>query len=188
MRFFFIFLLIIFSNCSVDNKKVYMCGERECVDKKEVDEYFAKNIAIEVLIKEEKKNKSVDLVKLNLNTENKKKYDKSNKKSSKKALKDKKKTEREKIKKELIERRKVAKIKAKKEQKLSKIKKKKDKKEILKKIKKTKSKDKTKENNNEKEIVSNKICLVLNKCDIDEIAEHLKKIGEKKAYPDISKY
>ena len=96
MRFFFIFLLIIFSNCSVDNKKVYMCGERECVDKKEVDEYFAKNIAIEVLIKEEKKNKSVDLVKLNLNTENKKKYDKSNKKSSKKALKDKKKNRKRK--------------------------------------------------------------------------------------------
>ena len=48
MRFFLISLLIVFTSCSMNKNKVYICGDRECIDKKEIDEYFEKNISLEV--------------------------------------------------------------------------------------------------------------------------------------------
>ena len=56
-----------------------MCGERECVNKKEAEIFFSDNFIIEVIVKEGKNNKSFNLVKLNTNqitkvsNENKKK-------------------------------------------------------------------------------------------------------------------
>ena len=52
-----------------------MCGERECLNKKEAKEYFEKNLSLEVKIIKEKKEKNFDLVKLNTNpiNQNKKK-------------------------------------------------------------------------------------------------------------------
>ena len=52
--------------CGSTNK-VYMCGDRPCVDKKEFKAYFAENLTIEVQTKTDKKNNTIDLVKLNTN-------------------------------------------------------------------------------------------------------------------------
>ena len=38
-------------------KKVYVCGDRPCIDKKEFNEYFAKNLTIEVTTLENVKRK-----------------------------------------------------------------------------------------------------------------------------------
>ena len=69
---FFLFFLFVIS-CST-SKKVYMCGDQVCLDKKEFKEYFAQNLILEVQIKNKKKSPSVDLVKLNTNTEFNDKY------------------------------------------------------------------------------------------------------------------
>ena len=45
-------------------RSAYICGERECVDKKEFKEYFAKNLILEIQTKKSKK-AQVDLVMLN---------------------------------------------------------------------------------------------------------------------------
>ena len=43
-----------------------MCGDHKCIDKKEYNDYFAKNLSIEVDLKNKKnKDRSIDLVKLN---------------------------------------------------------------------------------------------------------------------------
>ena len=51
-----------------------MCGDRACLDKKEFKEYFAKNLIVEIKLKDSKKNSNFDLVQLNSpSNENKKK-------------------------------------------------------------------------------------------------------------------
>ena len=45
-------------------RNAYICGEMECVDKKEFKEYFAKNLILEIQTKKSKK-AQVDLVMLN---------------------------------------------------------------------------------------------------------------------------
>jgi len=42
-----------------------MCGDEQCIDRKEFREYFANNLAVEILTKKNKKKSSIDLVKLN---------------------------------------------------------------------------------------------------------------------------
>ena len=60
--FFLLFLL----GCA-SGKSVLICGDHECINKKEADLYFQENMSIEVKIVEikEKKEKIYDLVKLN---------------------------------------------------------------------------------------------------------------------------
>ena len=53
----------------MNNKISYICGERECVDKKERDKYFKKNLSLEVKTFSKKKDKEIDLIKLNVNSE-----------------------------------------------------------------------------------------------------------------------
>ena len=65
MKHIFVFLFLILVSCSTSNK-TYLCGDRACVDKKEFKEHFAKNLTIEIQSKKNKKNSSIDLVKLNL--------------------------------------------------------------------------------------------------------------------------
>src|SRR6056300_1009705 len=67
MKFFFIIFFMFLLGCGSTNK-VYMCGDRPCVDKKEFKAYFAENLTIEVQTKTDKKNNTIDLVKLNTNT------------------------------------------------------------------------------------------------------------------------
>ena len=65
---FFLFLL----SCSSANK-AYVCGDHLCADKKEFNEYFSKNLIIEIELKKKIKIEDSDLVKLNTDTSNKKK-------------------------------------------------------------------------------------------------------------------
>ena len=54
----FIILLIIVSSCSYD-KQTYICGDRPCINKAEKEEYFKKNMIIEIKKKNDKDKKNV---------------------------------------------------------------------------------------------------------------------------------
>jgi len=183
MRIFLVILFLILVNCSSSNKYTYMCGERECVDKKEIDEYFEKNLSVEVLILNKENNESLDLVKLNLLSRDQKKQIKDKSVNKKKILKFKKSEEKKILKKRLKEERKLAKLKIKEEKKSIKLNKKKKNQSVKKKIKQIKFK----KEKNVNRIKNNKICYIVEKCDIDEISKHLIEIGKKKDYPDITK-
>ena len=77
MKILLIFFFIL-ASCSTFNdskvKKVYICGDHECKNKKEINEYFENNISIEIftLSKSSKKDKDFDLVELNMSNEDKK--------------------------------------------------------------------------------------------------------------------
>ena len=66
-KIYFLFIIFLFS-CSNTGKRVYICGDHPCKDKKEIEEYFKDNISIEVYVieSEKKKNKNRDLVELNI--------------------------------------------------------------------------------------------------------------------------
>ena len=77
MKILFISFFILVS-CSTfsDSKvtKVYICGDHECKNKKEINEYFENNISIEIytLSRSSKKDKDFDLVELNMSNDDKK--------------------------------------------------------------------------------------------------------------------
>jgi len=171
----FLFILILFlTSCSAANL-VYMCGERECVDKKEANEYFEKNLSLEAKIFEKEKEKTFDLVKLNVDsvrTKSKKLDKKILSKLEKKRIKEEKRLAKIQIKKE--------RERIKKEKKLFKAnKEEEEEKSNVKKINKPKIKKITKKDA--------KFCILPKKCDIDEITIYLKKIGEEKDYPNLTK-
>ena len=63
-----ILVLVIFfflSNCSKP-KTVLICGDHICINKVEAQQYFEKNLSIEVQVVDYKKKKEIDLVELNL--------------------------------------------------------------------------------------------------------------------------
>ena len=77
MKILLIFFFILASCSSINNnkvKKVYICGDHECANKKEINDYFKNNISIEIytLSKSSKKDKDFDLVELNMSNEDKK--------------------------------------------------------------------------------------------------------------------
>ena len=69
-----LFLTIFFLICSCSSigsdkyKKVYICGDHECKNNREINDYFKNNISIEVytISSSSKKNKEFDLVELNI--------------------------------------------------------------------------------------------------------------------------
>ena len=78
MKILLFFLIIFTLNCvgGKDTKvrKIYICGDHECENKKEVEEYFKSNISIEVytINTSSKKNMDYDLVQLNMSDKDKK--------------------------------------------------------------------------------------------------------------------
>ena len=64
-----IYFLIFFLLMSCTNiNRTYLCGDRECLDKKEYKSYFEKNLVIEMKISSKNKSKkTIDLVALNSN-------------------------------------------------------------------------------------------------------------------------
>ena len=64
MKFIYIILLSLLVSCGT-TKKTFICGDRQCIDKKEFKEYFDKNLIVEIQTKKLKKNLSIDLAKLN---------------------------------------------------------------------------------------------------------------------------
>ena len=134
MKLLYLFLILFLFSCSSLEKQSYICGDRPCIDKKEYNEYFAKNLIIEVS-NSQKNKKKINLVELNTNRSTEKK--RSNK-DFRLQEKIKKKSEKERLKAEkirLLEKRKIKqreiKFKAKKEKQLAKASKSKQKKEKI---------------------------------------------------------
>jgi hypothetical protein len=205
--YFFCFLLVL--SCST-TKKEYVCGDHPCVDKKEFNEYFSKNLIVEVKFNKNKKDKKIDLVNLNTKLIDKKFIDNNSKLSKKiEARKQKEMKKKEKIR--VLEERKIKKDKEKKAikerkkiAKYSKLKKKNKDAEkkhsnemVLMKPDTSNSTPKYKEklikkSNNNSAINSTKvedikdICGDMKDCDINKITELLIKKGRDKPYPNIT--
>jgi len=209
MKYLYFLLFITFISCSV-TKKVYMCGDRACLDKKEFKEYFAKNLIVEIKLKDSKKNSNFDLVQLNSpSNENKKKISSikiNNKKLDKKKQKILIRNEKAKLKNVRKQKRKDEKLIIREnKKKLATLKKQKKQKKINTKVSlQNKSKKTVKapikkkiqiEERVEKKVESisgvrslkeSSICINIKDCDIDKIAELLINKGRQKSFPNIS--
>ena len=182
MKFFFLFFVILFLvNCS-KAKTVLVCGDHICINKKEAEHYFQENLSIEVrLINKKKDNNEIDLVELNLNENQKgeKKISIFSKNKTNKDLKTLSNEEITKIKKNIKNKRKKRQIVRKtidNEKKMNNKEKKiiREKNKIL----------KNNVNKRRKDVVD--VCIILEKCNIDEISKYLLKQGKKKDFPDIT--
>ena len=175
-------LTILFLTVSCNKPKtVLICGDHVCVNKTEAEQYFQENLTIEVRVVDNKFENEIDLVELNLNEnqDGNKKISIFSKKDTKKDLKVLSNEEITKIKRNIKNKnkdkkyaKKVIKKKQKsinKEKKINKVEQ-----EIL---------DK-RDNKKYKDIVD--ICLILKKCNIEEISKYLLKKGKKKKFPDIT--
>lgn len=199
MKYFFILLFLTLLSCA-PGKKVFICGDRPCIDKKEFDKYFAENFIIEIQPNKKKKEKIIDLVKLNTSYKEKKNTNKKNSNLANNKLN--KKEERAILK--------AQKVRLKNERKLDKIKRKnkiKEEKTLAKLNKKRSSKKiKTAAKNIDEKKISNKnnslkktkdisnigntanknLCEDIKDCDIDKIADLLIKKGKEKKFPSIN--
>ncbi len=167
MRLLLSFIFLFLLNCSSPisgGKRIYICGDHPCVNKKEVEEYFNNNISIEVytITSDKEKKENFDLVELNLLKDKLRSQDKIQ-------ISEKKKN----IKKQIKERKKIAKLKMKKVDDLSKPTKIPKNKEIVKKKKPS-------------QFTFVRICKNLEECDIDKISKIIMDIGKEKDYPDIN--
>ena len=161
MKYFSYIFLFFLISCSTPFSKVervYICGDHECKNDKEIKEYFANNISIEVFTVETSKNQDerFDLAELNM-LEDKLKSDDKIKISEKK----------QKIRKDINERKRIAKLKIKKIEEPQKI------------IKTVKTKPPSK-------ITFIRICKNLKECDIDKISKIIMDIGKNKDFPNIT--
>ena len=158
LLYIFLFFLISCSTPFSKVERVYICGDHECKNDKEIKEYFANNISIEVFTVETSKNQDerFDLAELNM-LEDKLKSDDKIKISEKK----------QKIKKDINERQRIAKLKIKKIEEPQKL------------IKTVKTKPPSK-------ITFIRICKNLKECDIDKISKIIMDIGKNKDFPNIT--
>ena len=187
MKYLFLFFILFYlSNCSKP-KTVLICGDHVCVNKAEAQQYFEENLVLEVKIINEKNNKNIDLVELNLREdENGNKevnvYSKDDTKQNLKTLSNKQKKLIKKKIKDKKRKKKVAKKKIEQSKESKEINKKK-----IRKIKESNQKDNIFLNNvnkNTKKVVD--ICTLLEKCNIKEISNYLLIQGKNKNFPDIT--
>ena len=204
MKFTYSVLFLVLLSCNTV-KKEYVCGNHPCANKKEFNEYFAKNLTIEIKSQKNKKNKNIDLIKLNTDSSDFKKNDRKKlKKEEKIRVKiEQQELEAEKIR--MLEEQKIRENEERKQLELAKIKKLKEKnikneisnkKELVNKIVKkplaTKKKTAVKSTNNtsinsvKSQNKKKSICDEIKDCDIDKIAELLKKKQKNKPFPNIS--
>tara|TARA_B100000700_G_scaffold79157_1_gene89057 strand:+ start:14369 stop:14884 length:516 start_codon:yes stop_codon:yes gene_type:complete len=170
MRFlyYFIFILIFGCTSTFDRaERVYICGDHECVDKKEVREYFDNNISIEVYaISSDKNNdENFDLADLNMLEDKLRSKDKINISEKKKNIKN-----------QIKERKKLAKLKMKKVE---------TKKEVIQSKEIAKKQEGIKKREPSK-FTFIRICKDMDECDIDKIAKIIMDIGKQKDYPNIA--
>ena len=201
MRLIYVFFYLLVLSCNTV-KKEYVCGDHPCIDKKEFNEYFSKNLSIEIKTQKNKKNKTADLVKLNTDTSLVKKNVNRN---SKKDEKIRKKLEKEQLKVDKIRLLKERKVRENKEKNNTAKLKKNNIKSIKNKIKNNREQvdkvvDKIPEE--KKPIIKNtknvssinaansknvkNICDEIKDCDIEKIAELLIKKGKDKPFPNIA--
>tara|TARA_Y100000816_G_C25888521_1_gene463538 strand:+ start:206 stop:760 length:555 start_codon:yes stop_codon:yes gene_type:complete len=176
----FIISIFLLASCS-KTKTVLICGDHVCINKKEAEQYFEDNLSLEVKIIDKKKQNKIDLVELNLKTNenNVKKVSITEKKETNKNIKILSNNEIKEKKMELKKREKIAKLENLKKKKTKVLKDKIEKNKEIKLIKVRKTKDKS-----EKQIVD--VCTILEKCNIEEISKYLIEIGKKKGFPDIT--
>ena len=157
---FLIFTFFLILGCTSFNtektEKVYICGNRECKNKKEISEYFKKNISIEVytISKSKKKDRDYDLVELNMTNDEKKEIISLA-------------NEKKQIEENLKKRKQIAKIDLQKGEVVKKIKP----------IKKTMVRPK---------ITLVKICKNSIECDISDVAKKILDRANKNKYPDLT--
>ena len=180
-----ILILFFFSNCSKP-KTVLICGDHVCVNKAEAEQFFEENLSIEVQIMDQKADKKIDLIELNLNnnTSVKREVNVFTKKETNKKLKKLSKKEIENIKKNIKkqnEKREIAKKINKKNDNINQKK--------VKKIQKRENKETYDLKNNvdkrQKKVVD--VCTIIKKCNIEEITKYLLNEGKNKDFPDITK-
>jgi len=182
-----IFLLI--ASCAT--KKVYICGDHQCINKKEAKQYFEENMILEIQIIDKNKSiKSYDLVELNTKNSNnlevkkvkeRKKLRILNKKEIKEIENNLKKNETKKVNK------KIAKLKV--------LKSNKNKNKSQLQLKRNEIKKTFEEINRipkidtsqTETIYKNEICLKIKNCDIESISKYLIKKGNQKDFPSLSK-
>ena len=69
MKKIIIFLFIFTLHACSKPKTVLICGDHVCINKAEAEQYFEDNLTLEVQIIDNKKKQNVDLVQLNLNSD-----------------------------------------------------------------------------------------------------------------------
>ena len=176
-----IILFFFIISCS-KTKTVLICGDHICINSKEAEQFFEDNLSLEVKIVDKKEKSKIDLVELNLksNENNVRTVSITEKRNTKENIKILSNDEIKEKKAELKKRKKISKLKdiEKRKKKITKNKKD-DKKKVNKSIKVQKT-----ENKSENQIVD--ICVILEKCSIDEISKYLIEQGKKKGFPDIT--
>ena len=185
MKNILILLFIFFlSNCSKP-KTVLICGDHVCINKAEAEQYFEKNLSIEVQVIGKIKSSEIDLVELSLNEDHKKdkKITLLSKKNTNKKVKKLSSSEITEIKKKIKNHKnkeKIAKKRIKDQKKFNskKIKKKKKLKQDIDEI--------AQKNMNKNFKKADDVCTIIKKCSIDEISKYLLKQGKKKNFPDIT--
>ena len=66
---YLLILFIILTSCT-SSKRVFICGDHECINKEEAKLFFEQNLSIEVKIIKKKKKNYYNLVKLNTESSN----------------------------------------------------------------------------------------------------------------------
>ena len=64
-NFLLIILILLLVSCS-KTKTVLICGDHVCINKNEAEQYFEDNLSLEVKIIDKKEKNKIDLVELNL--------------------------------------------------------------------------------------------------------------------------
>ena len=179
MKYIILFILILFvTNCSKP-KTVLICGDHICINKAEAKQYFEDNLTLEVKVIDNKVDREVDLVELNLKNNNgKKEISILPKSKTNKNLKTLSNDQIDKIKKKLKNKKKQKRVVKKIVETEKKIEKENKVKPINKEIIKN---DVNKKN---KEVVD--VCTIIEKCSIEEISKYLLEQGRKKDFPDIT--
>ena len=190
MKLLIFIIFLILSACSKP-KTVLICGDHICVNNKEAEQYFEKNLTLEVKIISDKKPEITDLVQLNLNrnSKNSRKISINEKQNTNKKIRTLSNKEIKKIKKEVKVRNKNNKndlttIKKKSEKLITK-------KQKVKKNNKVNLRDNKLDKNFKKDNIKIKqkvadVCLIVNKCSIDEISKYLIDEYKNKPFPDIT--
>ena len=168
MKIFLLTIIVLLVSCS-KHQSILICGDHKCVNKAEAKQYFEENLTLEVQIITKNEKTNYSLVDLNIKGDEPKikVFKNKNKKIVKKLSKD-----------EVREK----KAELKKKRKISKQKKELAKKEVVLR-KKNKINTLSSYNSNDN---SQDICIKLEKCDIDSIANYLIKVNNEKDYPNIS--
>ena len=186
MKYILLILTFIFlQNCSKP-KTVLICGNHACINKAEAEQYFEENLSIEVKIIDIKKKEIVDLVQLNLKNSSieNRQINIVRKIETKEKVKVLTNNEIEKIKKKVLDKKqnkkKIKKIVLKDINENDKI----LKKDKITSKKKAIEKIKINVNREKNEVVD--ICIIIEKCNIDEISKYLLKKDKKKKFPDIT--